>query len=91
MYLGIFPNNRELFEPINLWRPFRGNYTEYIPAFVCLREKGEKGERGKQLQGIINFKEQLLKQWEQYDLACLQKIEKPQQNNDRVCISEWGK
>lgn len=43
---------------------------------MCLREKGEKGERGKELQGIINFKEKFLKQCEQYDLACLQKIEK---------------
>lgn len=49
---------------------------------MCLREKGEKGERGKELQGIINFKEKFLKQCEQYDLACLQKMEKSQQNNN---------
>lgn len=40
---------------------------------MCLREKGEKGERGKELQGIINFKEQFLKQCEQYDLAFCKK------------------
>ena len=34
---------------------------------MCLREEGEKGERRKELQGIINFKEQFLKQCEQYD------------------------